>query len=142
MRMTSSWSSRGSSAGPETFDFLGLTHHWGKSRRGAWIVQQRTAKARLSRALHRVREWCRDNRHSPLHTQQKALAAKLRGHYGYFGISSNFRALERFHRETRRAWQKWLSRRSSTGYVDWPQMLALIERFPLPAPRIMRRYGT
>lgn len=133
---------RGSSAGPETFDFLGLTHHWGKSRRGAWIVQQRTAKARLSRALHRVREWCRDHRHSPLRTQQKALAAKLRGHYGYFGISSNFRALERFHRETRRAWQKWLSRRSSTGYVDWPRMLALIERFPLPAPRIMRRYGT
>ena len=133
---------RGNPAGPGSFDFLGFTHHWGTSRRGAWIVKQRTAKDRLSRALQRVRQWCRAHRHDPLRAQQKALAQKLRGHYGYFGVTSNYRALARFCRETRHAWRKWLSRRSNTGYVDWPHLLMLLERFPLPPPRIMRRYAT
>lgn len=133
---------RGNPAGPETFDFLGFTHYWGVSRNGRWLVKQRTARDRLSRALHRVRQWCRANRHEPLRAQQQALAQKLRGHYGYFGISSNYPALDSFYRETRHAWHKWLSRRSSTGYVDWDRMLVLLERFPLPRPRILHRYGT
>ncbi|MBN2847473.1 MAG: group II intron reverse transcriptase/maturase [Coriobacteriia bacterium] len=133
---------RGNPAGPATFDFLGFTHHWGLSRRGAWLVKQRTAKDRFSRALHRVRQWCRAHRHDPLRAQQQALARKLRGHYGYFGVTSNYRALERFHRETRHAWRKWLSRRSNTGYVDWDHLLVLLERFPLPPPRIVHQYVT
>ena len=132
---------RGNPAGPETFDFLGLTHHWGVSRNRRWIVQQRTATDRFSRALHQVREWCRNHRHQPLAAQQSHLAQKLRGHYGYFGVSSNYRALARFYRETRRAWHKWLCRRSRAGYVDWDRMLWLIERFPLPRPRIAHRYA-
>ena len=133
---------RGNPAGPGTFDFLGLTHDWGVSRNGKWIVKQRTAKDRFSRALHRVREWCRAHRHDPLRAQQQSLAQKLRGHYGYFGVSSNYRALARFHRETRHAWRKWLGRRSNAGHVYWNRMQGLLERFPLPPPRIAHRYGT
>lgn len=131
---------RGNPTDPASFDFLGLTHHWGVTRRGSQIVMQRTAKDRFSRALRRIRQWCRDHRHEPLATQQKKLVEKLRGHYGYFGITSNYPALDRFYRETRRAWQKWLSRRSHTGYVDWNRMLGLLERFPLPRPRITRSF--
>jgi hypothetical protein len=98
-------------------------------------------KDRLSRSLHRAREWCHAHRHDALRKQQQALAKKLCGHYGYFGVSSNYRAL-RFYRETRHAWQKWLSRRSNAGYVDRARMLALLERFPLPPSRIAHRYGT
>lgn len=133
---------RGNPAGPGSFDFLGFTHHWGTSLRGSWLVKQRTAKDRFSRALHRIRQWCRAHRHDPLRVQQQALAQKLRGHYGYFGVTSNYRALERFYRETRHAWRKWLSRRSNTGYVDWDHLLALLERFPLPRPRIVHRHVT
>jgi RNA-directed DNA polymerase len=133
---------RGNPAGPGTFDFLGFTHYWGVARSGKWIVKQRTAKDRFSRSLHRVRQWCRAHRHDPLRAQQQALAQKLRGHYGYFGVTSNYLALARFFRETRHAWRKWLSRRSNTGYVDWPRLLDLLERFPLPPPRITRRYAT
>jgi RNA-directed DNA polymerase len=133
---------RGNPAGPGTFDFLGLTHHWGVSRNGRWIVKQRTAKDRLSRALHRVRTWCREHRHEPVRAQQQSLARKLRGHYGYFGVTSNYQGIDRFYRETRHAWHKWLCRRSNAGYVTWERMLALLERFPLPRPRIMRSYAT
>lgn len=131
---------RGNPTTPATFDFLGFTHLWGRSRSGKWIVMQRTAKDRFSRGLRRVRQWCRTHRHEPLAVQQKHLAWKLRGHYAYFGITLNYAALARFYQETRRIWQKWLSRRSRTGYVDWERMLGLLERFPLPRPRIVHRY--
>jgi RNA-directed DNA polymerase len=133
---------RGNPAGPATFDFLGFTHHWAKSRRGKWVVRQRTAQDRFSRGLRRMRAWCRQYRHEPLAVQQKEIARKLQGHYGYFGITSNGRMLKRFWYETRRIWQKWLSRRSHAGYVDWDRMCELLERFPLPQPRIVHKYGT
>jgi RNA-directed DNA polymerase len=133
---------RGNPKAPGGFDFLGFTHHWGVSRNGKWIVKQRTAKDSFSRSLHRVRQWCRAHRHEPLRAQQQSLAQKLRGHYGSFGVSSNYRALARFYREIRRTWHKWLCRRSNAGYVHWNRMLGLLERFPLPLPRIARRYGT
>src|SRR5512144_1886312 len=59
--------------GPGTVDFLGFTHHWAVSRKGGWTVKQRTARDRFSRALHRLREWCRWHRHDPLKEQHRAL---------------------------------------------------------------------
>jgi len=35
--------------------------------------------------------WCRANRHEPVIEQQRSLNLKLRGHYGYYGITGNFR---------------------------------------------------
>jgi group II intron reverse transcriptase/maturase len=122
---------------PQTFDFLGFTHYWGKTRRGANAVKQKTAKDRLSRTLRRIRQWCREHRHAPLRAQQQALARKLRGHYGYFGIAWNYPALEKFYKGVQAAWRKWLSRRSDTAWISWEKMLRLLERFPLPKPRIV-----
>lgn len=133
---------RGNPVEPGTFDFLGFTHYWDRSRSRKWVVKQQTAKDRFSRSLRRVREVCRDNRHEPLAVQQRILARKLQGHYSYYGIQWNYHALDRFYRETRRSWQKWLSRRSRAGYVDWDHMLRLLERFPLPRPRIVHQYAT
>lgn len=128
--------------GPETFDLLGFTHHWGLSRNGKWIVKRRTAKDRFSRALRRVTEWCRMRRHDPVKTQQRGLAAKLNGHYSYFGISLNFESIARFYREVQMVWRKWLIRRSNSTRLDWNHMNALLKRFPLPRPRIVHRYVT
>jgi len=127
---------------PGSWDFLGFTHHWGRTRFQKWVVRQRTAKDRLSRGLHQVRQWCRSNRHEPLAVQQQHLAQKLRGHYGYFGITGNYRLLAQFYEETRQAWRKWLSRRTRGGLITWERMLKLLEIFPLPRPRIVHRYGT
>ena len=41
---------------PRSFDMLGFTHFWGKSRQGNWVVKRKTAKDRLCRSL---RENCR-----------------------------------------------------------------------------------
>ena len=120
---------------PGSFDMLGFTHYWAKSRRGYWVVKQKTASVRLSRALKRVRDWCRRNRHLPLAEQRDALALKLRGHYGYYGITGNYWALARFYREVRHTWRKWLMRRSNSARRDWDWWQKLMKRFPLPRPR-------
>jgi group II intron reverse transcriptase/maturase len=126
--------------GPRTFDLLGLTHFWGRSRRGKWVVKRRTAKDRFSRALRRIGKWCRLNRHLPLGEQHAKLSEKMRGHYAYYGVTSNARALQRFSSAVNRTWLKWLSRRSRAAFATWAWMNRLLQRLPLPKPRIYHRY--
>jgi group II intron reverse transcriptase/maturase len=128
----------GAGGGPGTFDLLGFTHHWGKARSGKWVVKQRTAKDRFRRALKRVADWCREHRHDDIRAQQEALARKLRGHYGYFGITGNSRVIGRFYREVTGVWRVWLNRRSQRASMPWKRMYRLLKRYPLPAPRIRR----
>jgi len=123
--------------GAGTFDLLGFTHFWGRSRKGNWVVQRRTARSRFSRALKRVREWCRLYRHEPVGRQRAALAQKLRGHYGYYGIGWNTVGIRRFYREVVRVWRKWLDRRSQRARMNWDKMNRLLKRHPLPVPCIM-----
>ena len=127
--------------GPESFQLLGFTFHWRRSRRGAWVVGQRTAPSRFTRALRRIREWCRWHRHDPLPYQHRALDRKLLGHYAYYGVTGNSDALARFWNEVREAWKRALATRSQRR-LTWRTMLALLRRYPLAAPRIVHRYVT
>lgn len=128
---------RDSGPRPETFDFLGLTHYWGKSRRGTPVVKRKTAGSRLRRSIQRVWRWCQTHRHEPLCVQQRALAAKLRGHYGYFGITGNASALHRFYRAVRHGWRKWLDRRGGRRRMTWERFERLLGVYPLPEPRVV-----
>jgi group II intron reverse transcriptase/maturase len=128
--------------GPSTFDLLGFTHHWGLSRNGKWVVKQRTAKDRFSRTLRRINEWCRTHRHDDVETQHRALVRKLRGHYAYFGVTSNHAALSRILHHVEAIWRRWLSRRSQKAFLNWDAMHRLLKRFPLPEPHIVHQYGT
>ncbi len=125
------------SPGGRSFDLLGFTHYWGRSRKGRWIIKRKTAKARLARAVHRVGQWCRYQRHRPVPEQHAALARQLMGHYAYYGITGNASALWRFHRQVERCWRKWLSRRSNRSGMDWECFRRLLIRHPLPPPRVV-----
>jgi group II intron reverse transcriptase/maturase len=120
----------------ESFDFLGLTHYMGRTRRGYWAPLRKTARKRFSRTLKRLRDWMRDNRHMPVRGQAVALGRMLRGHFNYFGIRGNSRALSRLHHAVTRLWQKWLSRRSQRGRLSWDAFHRLLARYPLPPPRL------
>lgn len=132
----------GCKSGSGTFDFLGFTSFWYLSRNGKWAVKRQTAKDRLNRTLRRISAWCHRHRHDSVESQHQALVSKLNGHYAYFGISSNSRALGKVLNETQAIWRKWLSRRSQRSLVTWESMHRLMERYPLPRPRIVHRYGT
>lgn len=129
--------SPGDGPGPGTFDLLGFTHYWGRSRRGRWVVMRKTAATRFSRAMQNIRQWCRRHRHRPIEQQHEQLSMKVRGHYAYYGITGNMRALSRYRYEVHRVWRQWLNRRNRQREVDWSKFNRLLERFPLPAPRII-----
>src|SRR3989454_5633547 len=124
-----------------SFDLLGFTHYWARSQRGHWVVKRKTAGSRFGRAVKRVSEWCSVYRHTPLAWQQEQLEQKLRGHDNYYGIVGNYESLARFHLEVRRAWRKWLDRRSCQARMSWTRFRRLWQRYPLPAPVVRHRYG-
>ncbi len=122
---------------PGSFVFLGFTHYWGRSQRGSWVVKRKTAPRRLGRALRSINEWCRRHRHLPLSWQHRALAAKLRGHFGYYGITGNGRSLSSFDHGVHRLWRRWLNRRSQTARMSWAKFSLVLSHYPLPRPRIV-----
>lgn len=123
-----------------TFNFLGFTHVWGRSRNHKPVVYQHTAKDRFARTLKRLNHYCRYHRHRPLDEQHAKLTRMLRGHYAYFGITGNGKRLQWLAHQAPRIWRKWLSRRSRAGQIDWERFQRLLERFPLPRPRIVHQY--
>jgi group II intron reverse transcriptase/maturase len=127
----------GSSFKPGTFDLLGFTHYWGLSRKGVWVVKRRTAANRLRRAIHVVAQWCRKNRHLPVVEQHQTLWQKLRGHFGYYGITGNIEALQKFRDGVTRAWRKWLSRATRGLRISWDAINRLLERYPLPRAEVV-----
>jgi group II intron reverse transcriptase/maturase len=126
----------GSSQPPQrrTFDLLGFTHYWAKSRRGYWVIKQKTATDRLSRAITRIGRWCREHRHAPVREQHQELAQKLRGHYGYYGITGNSHSLGGFLSEVKRRWRYWLNRRSDRRRWTWERFAEFLRACPLPPP--------
>jgi RNA-directed DNA polymerase len=121
---------------PTTFDFLGFTHYWGRSRQGVWVVKRKTAKSRLKRALAALSEWCR-NLHRPIREQHQKLMQKLRGHYGYYGIIGNYSSLQDFREAVRGIWRRRLSRRRRDGDVTWSEFYRLEQRYSLPRARVV-----
>jgi len=121
---------------PDTFDLLGFTHYWAMSRKGYWVVKQKTAADRFRRTLKRIADWCQRYRHESVPGQWAALRRKLLGHFAYFGITGNFKALRNLRYRVIAVWRKWLSRRSQRAWISWDVMMRLLARYPLPEPRI------
>ena len=125
--------------GPGTFEFLGFTWHWQRSRRGRWQMRVKTRSKGLRRFVRTVSEWCRRHRHLPVQAQHAALRRRLTGHFQYFGVNGNYRSLARVVRATQRVWLKWLRRRSQRTRLTWERYRHLLARFPLPRPRLVVR---
>jgi group II intron reverse transcriptase/maturase len=126
----------GAGSSPGSFDFLGFTHYWARSRKGRWMIKQKTDKNRVSRAVKKMKVWLREVRHWKVREQHAGLVQKLRGHNQYYGISGNWRALRNFRYQAERTWRKWLSRRSQQGCMNWEKMNLILKRYPLPQPVI------
>ena len=126
----------GGNKGTATFDFLGFTLYWQRTLRGRWRLGCKTRRVRLQRSISAAADWCRRHRHLPVPEQHATLTRKLRGHYNYFGVSGNSRALRLLLFHVRRLWRKWLDRRSQRGRMPWERFERLLKRHPLPVPRV------
>jgi len=122
--------------GPATFDFLGFTMYYARSRRGRWGMYFKTRRGSLRRAIASISDWCRRHRHLSVRDQHRALSSRLQGHFLYFGVNGNFSSLQLLAEVTERTWFKWLCRRSQRSRLNWRRFSDLLDQHPLPKPRI------
>ena len=108
---------------PESFDFLGFTHYWGKSRKGNNVVQRKSASKRFRRTLKSIKEWGWAHRHESLRDQQEGLNRKLQGHYSYYGICGNSRSLSQSHASRSAEALASLARPSQPQWTDELEVL-------------------
>jgi group II intron reverse transcriptase/maturase len=125
---------------PETIYFLGFTLYCTRNRKGNFKVGLRTEKSRLKRSLMHLSDLMRRMRHLPVREQVDNLNRVLRGHYAYYGIAGNFRALQRVHRFVERYWHKMLCSRSRKGYIRWEVFHRIKARLPLQQPKLHLPY--
>ncbi len=121
--------------GSGSFDFLGFTMYWKRMRSGNWMPAFQTRSSRLRRAIVRIGEYCRNNRHKPVKEQHLGLSRRLRGHFNYFGVNGNIDSLNQVFWKAKHLWVKWLQRRSQRKR-PWEHFKQMLKRFPLPAPRV------
>ena len=112
-----------------------------RNRQGNFKVGYRTEKSRLLRSIAHLTDLMRRQRHLPVREQALNLRRVLRGHYAYYGIAGNLRALQKVQRFVERYWRKMLSSRSRQGYVTWEAFDRIKTCNPLPPPKLALSYG-
>jgi len=123
-----------------TFSFLGFTHYCDKTRTGAFKVGRKTSPKKFRVTCKELNNWLRMIRNfKQAKDWWPVLQAKLRGHYQYYGIRGNMRAIGRFYRLAVRMTFKWLNRRSQRKSFNWERFYTYLERYPLPKPKIVQR---
>ena len=124
---------------PETFDFLGFTHACGKTRKDKFTVKRLTMRTRLRSKLRAVKAGLRQRLHVPVRDVGKWLQSVVTGHYRYYGVTGNSRALSQFREEVKTLWRRTLRRRSQKGKAPWSLITRLSAKW-LPRPRIYHSY--
>lgn len=121
-----------------TFDFLGFTFYYGKSRAGKIIPKLRTKPKAISSKLKKVTAWFKEIRNrKPLREIWKIFCSKQRGHVQYYGVSHNLQSVEKFLYESTRIAFKWLNRRSQRASFTWDKFNLFMEKNPLPKAKIV-----
>lgn len=121
----------------DTFDFLGFTYYWGRSRKGVPMPKLKSSGKRLSSKLKKVSEWVERNRHRyGVMEIWSRFRVKLRGHIQYYGVSFNIDNVKTFlHRATRILF-RWLNRRSQRKSFTWEKFSRFMALFPLPKAEV------
>jgi group II intron reverse transcriptase/maturase len=130
----------GINAGEDTgkFDFLGFTHLIGKSREGKPCVKRITSQKKLKVKRQKAKKWLRENMHTPIKTLVDKLNKKLQGHYNYYGIIGNIRAMNSFREYVLDRLKAVLGKRGSKD-MTWEKFHRILKYNPVIRPRIVHR---
>lgn len=107
---------------PETFNFLGFTHHCGVSRNGKFMIGRTTMRKRLTAKLKEVKMELKKRMHEPILEQGRWLASVIRGYFNYHAIHGNKRRISAFRYRVTCMWYRTLQRRSQKDSITWEQM--------------------
>jgi group II intron reverse transcriptase/maturase len=118
-----------------TFAFLGFEFYWYKDRKGIVRAKRRTAPIKQQIALRRMKAWLKASRHLPKRQFFQMLKRKLIGHYNYYYVRGNSRAVWSFYSQVIAYAKKWLNRRSQRKSYNWDKFKRVLEYTKIPKPR-------
>jgi hypothetical protein len=127
---------------PETFDFLGFTHISAEDRKGRYRLLRRTSRKKRMAKLRAVRTEMLRRICDPVIEQHGWLCSVALGHYRYYGVPGNSRALGSFRNSLRHLWHQRLQRRSQRAAWTSERRTRFDRRFPLPEMRIYHPWPT
>jgi hypothetical protein len=121
---------------PDTFDLVGFTHYCSKGRKGQFRVKRKTSAKKFRASLLRCKVWLQQNRTLPSVIFMNLMRVKILGHYRFYGVTDNSRALNMFYYEAQKLLFKWLNRRSQRKSFDFDKFNLFLAKYPLPKPKI------
>jgi len=120
----------------ESFEYLGFEFRWGRALNGKAVVKRRTARKKLRASVASFTEWIKEHRHSGTPWIMRTMAAKLRGHWNYYGVIGNQASQWEFFRQITGILFKWLNRRSQRSSYTWAGLRELFKQYAVPQPCI------
>ncbi len=121
----------------ETFNFLGFTHYCSRSRNGRkFRMKRKTISKRFAGKLSEYKAWLKANRTLTTAQILTTTAAKLRGHFAYYGVTDNSKSINSYAFRVTELLFKWLNRRGKRGCYTWEKFNKLLKLHPLPKPSI------
>jgi len=93
----------------------------------------KTRSARLRRTVKSIADWCRGNRHKPVKVQHEALCRRIQGTTITSASAATFVVCLLVQQEVRRAWFKWLRRRSQRNASELGEVFGTTQAFPSSA---------
>ncbi|GHS86268.1 group II intron reverse transcriptase/maturase [Synergistales bacterium] len=107
----------------EDFDFLGFTFFNTHTLSGKYRVGVRTSKKKMKAKRAAVKEWLRSRLTKPISDTMKIVRVSLLGHYNYYGVSGNFKMIQKFWEYVKYASYKMLNRRDQKGKMRYERFL-------------------
>ena len=124
----------------KTFDFLGFTHYMSKSLKGRTILKRKTSRKKLRMALAKMNLWLRANRQKGAKELIYKVNLKLKGYYGYYGITFNSRSIKVYYEQVKRMLFMWLNRRGGRKW-NWQDYSKIVDiYYPLLRPSIYHSF--
>jgi hypothetical protein len=119
----------------EDFDFLGFTFYNTTTRGGKYRLGVRTSKKKLKAKRQAAKAWLHTRLTKPVSETMKQIAAVIRGHCNYYGVSGNFHAIQSFWKYLKYSAYRMLNRRDQKGKLKYPKFLR-IWNFYIPEPHL------
>ncbi|EMW9312574.1 group II intron reverse transcriptase/maturase, partial [Salmonella enterica] len=117
----------------QTFNFLGFTCYWGRTRKGYWRLKFTCRKDRFAARLKGLRDFLWKNLSSNRRQTLNTVIRVVRGWINYHGISDNQRRVGRFIYQSRRIICRWFNRKGGRHPMTWEKLDLILKMLGYPS---------
>ncbi len=111
-----------------TFNFLGFTCYWGKTRKGHWRLKLSSRKDRFAAKLKGLRDFLWRNLNAPnKRLVLNTIIRVIRGWINYHCISDNQRRVRQFIFQSTRIIYRWFNRKGVRRRMTWKTLNIILK---------------